>query len=161
MKIVSVLFFLTCLSFFACNSDEKALPLDKNGREDFQAFHAKFYADSLFQIRRIEFPLLGNNPDGNTAPFYWEIDNWKFKKAVDTKSNEIKMLPFYDMEDVMRERIIVQDAFMIENLFSLIDNKWYLTQYSGMRDLGYFAPKSEEQEVLPEVVVDSVDVDFD
>jgi len=159
MKIASFLLFLISFSFFACDSADKALPLDKNGREDFQTFHAKFYTDSLFQIQRIEFPLLGNNPNGNTDPFYWEIENWKFKHTVDTESDQIKMLPFYDMEDVMRERIIIQDAFMIENLFSLIDNKWYLTQYSGMRDLAYFAPKNKVEEVLPEVISDSIVVD--
>jgi hypothetical protein len=157
MKIASFFLFLISLSFLACNSANKALPLDENGREDFQAFHAKFYSDSLFQIRRIEFPLLGNDPDGNIKPFYWELDNWKFKKAVNAESDKIKVLPIFDMEDVMRERIIIQDAFMIENLFSLIDNKWYLTRYSGMRDLAFFAPKPVQKEVLPEVVIDSLE----
>lgn len=159
MKIISVLLLLISFSFFACTSSEESLPTDERGREDFQAFHEKFYSDSLFQIRRIEFPLLGNNPNGDTKPFYWEIDNWRFKKAVDPKSDQINVLPFYDMDDVMRERIIVQDAFMIENLFSLIDNKWYLTQYSGMRDLAYFAPKAPKEELPSINIIDSIRVD--
>jgi hypothetical protein len=156
MKIASFLVLLISLSFFACDSAEKPLLIDEDGRENFQDFHAKFYADSLFQVQRIEFPLLGNNPDGSTDPYLWEIENWKFKKAVDTKSDKIKMIPFYDMGDVVRERIIIQDAFMIQNMFSLINNKWYLTEYSGMKDLAFFSAKKEQPAVLPEVVLDSL-----
>lgn len=156
MKIASFLLFLISLSFFSCDSAEKTLLFDEDGRENFQTFHAKFYADSLFQIQRIEFPLLGNNPDGSAEPFLWEIENWKFKKAVDIESDKIEMIPFYDMGDVIRERIIIQDAFMIQNMFSLIDNKWYLTEYSGMRDLAFFSAKNKKQKVLPEVVLDSM-----
>ncbi|MFT5647910.1 MAG: hypothetical protein ACI976_002605 [Aureispira sp.] len=156
MKIASFLLLLISLSFFACDSAEKTLLIDEDGRENFQAFRAKFYADSLFQVQRIEFPLLGNNPDGSAEPYLWEIENWKFKKAVDTKSDNIKMIPFYDMGDVVRERIIIQDAFMIQNMFSLINNKWYLTEYSGMKDLAFFSAKKEQPEVLPEIVLDSL-----
>jgi hypothetical protein len=160
MKIAAFLLVLMSLSFFACDSADQSIPLDEDGREDFHTFHAKFYADSLFQIQRIEFPLLGNNPNGGTEVFLWEIDTWKFKKAVDTESDNINRIPFYDMGDVVRERIIIQDAFMIQNMFSLINNKWYLTEYSGMRDLAFFSAKNKRQEeVLPEVVMDSVVVD--
>lgn len=159
MKIASFLLLLMSLSFFACDSADKAIPLDEDGRESFQAFHAKFYTDSLFQLQRIEFPLLGNDPDGGTEPFLWEIETWKFKKAVDTESGKIKRIPFYDMGTVIRERIIIQDAFMIQNMFSLINNKWYLTEYSGMRDLAFFANKNDQPEVLPEPVTDSMAVD--
>jgi hypothetical protein len=158
MKIAYFLLFLTSLSFFACNSTDQSIPLGADGREDFLAFHTMFYADSAFQLQRIEFPLIGNNPDGSAEPFYWEIENWKFKKAIDAESNQIKVIPLYDMGTVMRERIIIQDAFMIQNMFSLINNKWYLTEYSGMRDLGYFAPK-KKKEALPEVIMDSLITD--
>lgn len=159
MKITSFLLCLISVSFFACDSVEQSIPFDEDGRENFQAFHTKFYADSLFQMQRIEFPLLGNNPDGSTTPFLWEIENWRFKKAVDIESDKIKMIPFYDMGIVVRERIIVQDAFMIQNMFSLIDNKWYLTEYSGMKDLAFFSAKNKKPQVLPEAALDTLSVD--
>jgi len=159
MKIAAFLLCLISFSFFACDPIEQPIPFDDDGRENFQAFHAKFYTDSLFQIQRIEFPLLGNNPDGSTTPFFWELENWRFKKAVDIENDQIKMIPFYDMGIVIRERIIVQDAFMIQNMFSLIDNKWYLTEYSGMKDLAFFSAKNKTKEVLPKVFLDSVLVD--
>lgn len=159
MKIASFLLVLICFSFIACNSDNNSIPFDEDGRENFQAFHTKFYSDSLFQIQRIEFPLLGNDPDGSSKPFLWEIETWKFKKAVDTESGKIKRIPFYDMGDVIRERIVIQDAFMIQNMFSLINNKWYLTEYSGMRDLAFFSAKNRQTEVLPDVVIDTIATD--
>lgn len=157
MKIAAVLLLLMSLSFFACDSADTSVPLDEDGRENFQAFHTKFYADSLFQLQRIEFPLLGNDPNGGAEPFLWEVETWKFKKAVDTEDSKIKRIPFYDMGDVIRERIIIHDAFMIQNMFSLINNKWYLTEYSGMRDLAFFSNKNKSPEVLPEVVGDSLE----
>lgn len=164
MTIRIYFFALLCgiCSFFACNgSNSNDLPLDEQGREDFQAFHTKFYADSLFQLQRIEFPLLGNNPDGSPEPFYWEVENWRYKKLVE-ESKEIKRVPLFDMGDVMRERLIVQDRFMIEILFSLINNRWYLTQYSGMRDIGYFGPKapSASRPATESLPVDSVGLEM-
>ena len=96
-----------------------------------------------------------------TFPFQaaFVVPKRRFKKAVDPESNKIKAIPFYDMGDVVRERIIIQDAFMIQNMFSLIDNKWYLTEYSGMRDLAYFSTKKTVEEPLPEVVFDTMAVD--
>lgn len=151
--------FLLVVLCYACNNSSE-LPLDDKGREDFIAFHNKFYSDSLFQLARIEFPLEGNNPDGSKEPFYWEIDTWKLQKAIDEDNPDIKRVPFYDMEDVMRERLIVQNRFMIENLFSLINNKWYMTRYSGIRDIGYFAKKKPSPTTETEdVMVDSTIVD--
>lgn len=155
----TILILVTTLFLCACGGNGEPLPLDEKGRESFEAFHKLFYSDSSFQIRRIEFPMLGNNPDGSNEPFYWDIDNWRFKKTPDASDPDIKMVPFYDMDDVMRERIIVQDRFMIENLFSLIDNKWYLTQYSGIKDIGYFSGKKEDTTTVTDsTATDSVQV---
>ena len=137
ITVVCIIFFSGLLLFSCGNSNEK-LPLDEKGREDFISFHNKFYRDSAFQIKRIEFPMLGYNPDGKEERFFWDIDNWVILKRVDPENEGIKFLPFYDMGDLMRSRIIVQNRFMIENLFSLINNRWYLTQYSGMHDVAYF-----------------------
>lgn len=155
---IIVLSILVILFLSSCSNDQN-IPLDAKGREDFQTFHAKFYSDSLFQIQRIEFPLLGKNPNGTQEPFFWELENWKFKKAVDLESDEISMVPFYDMDDVMRERIIVQNRFMIENLFSLVNNKWYLTQYSGIKDIGSFSKKASKNAIKDtiEIVNDTLE----
>jgi len=143
-------------SLMACNN--KGLPLDDQGREDFITFHEKFYTDSAFQMSRIEFPLMGNDPEGN--PYLWEAETWKIQRAVE-ENNDIERIPFFDMDIVMRERILIQKRFMIQNLFSLVDNKWYLTEYSGLRDLAFFAPKKQvttpaepEMEMGEEVIVE-------
>lgn len=158
----TILILATTLFLCACGGGgiKEPLPLDEKGREDFVMFHQKFYSDSLFQMKRIEFPMLGNNPDGSDAPFYWDLDNWKYIKAPEPNNPDIETVPFYDMEDVMRERIIVQNRFMIENLFSLIDNKWYLTQYSGIKDIGSFSgKKSETPTPTNSTTTDSIQVD--
>lgn len=158
MKQIVLVFWLALFLCACGGSSNEPLPLDAKGREDFIAFHAKFYSDSLFQMQRIEFPMLGNNPNGSSERFYWDTDNWKFKKAPESNDPDIEIAPFYDMEDVMRERILVQKRFMIENLFSLINNKWYLTQYSGIKDIGSFSNKNKTTPSTDSTATDSVQV---
>lgn len=157
----TILILVTTLFLCACSSGgiKEPLPLDEKGREDFLIFHQKFFSDSLFQLKRIEFPMLGSNPNGSAERFYWDVDNWKYIKAPEPNDSDIETVPFYDMEDVMRERIIIQNRFMIENLFSLIDNKWYMTQYSGIKDIGFFTgKKSNTTTTTDSTTTDSIQV---
>ena len=134
---IKYLILFTVLCFSSCGGDGE-IPLDDKGREDFISFYDQFYRDSSFQMQRIEFPLLGNNPDGSTERFFWDEENWLIQKGIDLEDKNVELVPFFDMEDLMRARIILQNRFMIENLFSLIDNKWYLTGYSGIHAIGYY-----------------------
>lgn len=132
--------FLSFLFLYSC-TDSATIPLDEKGNEDFIAFHKKFYSDSLFQLQRIEFPMLGNNPNGDGGNFIWDIDNWQYKRAIIEKDEDIEQIPFVNLGGLIRERLLIQKRFMIENLFTLIDNKWYMTYYSGVNDIGYYSNK--------------------
>lgn len=129
--IVIIIGSLFCFFLSSCGD---GLPTDDQGREDFKAFYEKYYADSVFQLQRTEFPLLGQDPEGKQDPFYWDVDNWVYLKPIE-EDPSIKVLPLVDMETWMRERIVIQDRFYMEKQFSLIDNKWYLTSYSGINAL--------------------------
>ena len=120
-----------CIFLMACSND---LPTDDKGREDFKAFYEKYYADSIFQLQRTEFPMLGQDPKGEQDPFYWDIDNWPYLKPLEEDPN-IQLLPLIDMETWMQERIVIHHRFVMEKQFTLIDNRWYLTSYSGMKPL--------------------------
>lgn len=150
------LLFLSSLLMFSCGGNGE-LPLDEKGREDFVTFHQKFYQDSAFQMMRIEFPLLGNNPNGSKERFYWDTDNWKIQKAVAPENKDVVLIPFFDMEDVIRERVLIQNRFMIENLFSLINNKWYMTHYSGIHDIGYYSENKKTEEPNEEIEAEEID----
>lgn len=131
------------ISLVACGS-KTAIPLDKNGREDFGAFHVKFYEDSLFQLQRIEFPMMGVSPSGEEQ-FIWTTENWKILKPITVDGQEIDR-QILDMDNVMQERILVQSKFMIQLMYALVDNKWHLTSYSGIRDISYFSKQRPEEE---------------
>lgn len=130
MRYLLLLYLLTLV---ACTSSNTAnIPLDDNGMEDFQSFRQVYYTDSLFQLQRTEFPLSGRDPKGEQEHFYWEIDNWRYLKLSDDHP-QVKRLPLLNLEGLMVERILLQDRFVIETKFSLIDGKWYLTEYSGVQ----------------------------
>lgn len=113
------------------NSDH-GISLDENGNESFVEFRDVFYNDSLFQLQRTEFPLSGTDPNGEDDNFYWEMDNWRILR-LDANDPQIKLMPLLSLNQVMIERIVLQDRFLIESKFSLIDGKWYLTEYSGVK----------------------------
>lgn len=134
LNSIALSFFLSML--FACNN--ASIPLDEKGREDFLHFYAQFGTDSLFQMQRIEFPMIGQNPNGSKERFFWNEENWVPQKKITSDNEQVQIQPFLDMGDLMRVRILIQQRFMVENLFSLINNKWILTEYSGVHDLEYF-----------------------
>lgn len=134
-KSVIMHYLLLCCLFLlgACSSSNTSnIALDENGNEDFQSFRQVYYTDSLFQLQRTEFPLNGRDPKGEQERFYWELDNWRQLKLSDDNP-KIKRLPLLNLDGLMVERMVLQDRFLIETKFSLVDGKWYLTEYSGVQ----------------------------
>ncbi len=131
-----VLLFVLILQIIACADTHPTI--DKNGRENFLSFYEKFGTDSLFQMRRIEFPMIGTNPNGSDERFFWTEENWVLQRKIDENNEDIQIQPILDMGDLVRVRLVIQQKFMVENLYSLINDKWFLTEYSGLHDIEYF-----------------------
>ena len=131
-----VLLFVLILPIIACTDTHPTI--DKNGRENFLSFYEKFGTDSLFQMRRIEFPMIGTNPNGSDERFFWTEENWVLQRKIDENNEDIQIQPILDMGDLVRVRLVIQQKFMVENLYSLINDKWFLTEYSGLHDIEYF-----------------------
>lgn len=124
--------WLALLGLIACGGNEATIPLDDQGNEDFQSFRQMYYTDSTFQLERTDFPLMGKDPQGVDSTFYWDVDNWRLLRLNDEDAN-IKRLNLLNFDGLMIERLVIQERFVIENKFSLIDGKWYLTEYSGVQ----------------------------
>jgi hypothetical protein len=125
-----LLFVCSCFSVFllaACGG--AAIKTDANGREDFEAFYKKFHEDTLFQYQRIEFPLAGIKGDGSEK--VWTEEDWVLLKPIDLKNEDFKVYR-EQQGDFIKERIIYQDAFLIERNFSYSkeSKKWLLTYYT-------------------------------
>ena len=131
-----VLLFILIVQIIACVDTHPTI--DKNGRENFLSFYEKFGTDSLFQMRRIEFPMIGSNPNGSDERFFWTEENWILQRKIDESNEDIQIQPILDMGDLVRVRLVIQQKFMVENLYSLINDKWFLTEYSGLHDIEYF-----------------------
>lgn len=141
-------FALSSIFLYACTANTE-LPKDAQGREDFLAFHKKFYEDSIFQLQRIEFPLLKVMEKENTEQLYWTAENWQLIKALDPNDADVER-QFSDMTNVMSEVIIYQKQFRINLMYSLVGQKWLLTSYSGIRDLSFFYKNSSIKLNKPE-----------
>lgn len=141
-----LLFSLLLLA--ACG--DKSIPLDDKGREDFYTFYDQFYADSAFQLARIEFPLIGKNPVGGEKNFYWTEENWKRQVALDFEDDKYKCF-ITDMEDMIHEKIIIENTFVVIRYYNLIGNKWHLTSYSGIKDVSSLVKNKPVDETIPTV----------
>ncbi len=126
-RLLFLLSSVFAIALIACGSG--APKQDADGREDFEAFYKKFHEDTLFQYQRIEFPLAGIGADGNDK--IWTEEDWVLQKPVDLKNEDFKVMR-EKQGDFIKERIIYQEAFIIERNFSYdkMSKKWLLTYYT-------------------------------
>lgn len=136
VKLLSLL-FLTTIILTACDQQPEAnddgLPYDEQGREDFTAFHDKFFNERKFQLSRIDFPVMGPmQEDGR--PKFIEEENWQVLQPTQKDDPKIKRQIVFTAEDLVEEYVVVQQAFVIKLRYSLqqATNQWYLTYYSGV-----------------------------
>jgi hypothetical protein len=152
------LLFLVAIFFvglFAVGCGPAAVKTDADGNEDFESFYARFHQDTVFQFQRIEFPLAGIDANGNEK--VWTEEEWKWLKAVDPKNEDIKL--FREKEaGFVKERLIFQDAFMMERNFTYdkSSKRWLLTYYT---DLHFPSSKNSSRPPSDTTTIDSIPSD--
>ena len=120
--------------YYGCTHNNDPIKKDNANNEIFADFYEMFFTDSTFQLSRIEFPIMRNHQIVNNESHYWDIDNWQYLKKVNLLDERIERF-LYDLDGVIEENIIISKRFRIKNTYSLIDNQWFLTSYTGMMDL--------------------------
>jgi hypothetical protein len=99
--------------------------------EPFNSFSSRFHSDSLFQIKRIKFPVDGYlvNPEGIETP--WDKNTWLMHRMpiqqIDTSEFKVKIT---EQPGVRIEEIFIEGSgFRTRRVFKQIKGKWYLTSY--------------------------------
>ena len=141
--------YILLLTFFCSCEDTitlKSTQLQKVEEEKFEVFYNKFLSDSVFQLSRIKFPLLGECQDWGTTgldekgnpssdKFVWNKDSWDILRKVN-KSDAVD----YDFKVIKEENKIIRTmkgksfGFYLEETYERLEGKWYLT-YFIERDL--------------------------
>ena len=129
-----MLLLFASLLLFSCGPQktEEGLPLDEQGREDFLSFHHKFFHEIDFQLARIDFPVTGPQM-ANGLPKLIEEKDWTLLRPIEGQEGvERQFAP--RANDLMEEYIISHKAFVIKLRYqhNEVQNKWYLTHYSGI-----------------------------
>jgi hypothetical protein len=136
-KLLPVFFVLLLLAF-GCKKKNSipASPDMANLPQEFRRFYDKFHADSVYQLKHIQFPLQGLPSDVDSATlvdkdFYFTQDVWKLHQLVDFNTGE-----FSQSIKPLTERMVVEQIFKSDNSFAierrfakLSDNEWYLIYY--------------------------------
>lgn len=150
MKSNILLILCSILTLNSCTlKKEKDFCANKSGEniksipnENFDEFNNSFYSDSLFQISRIIFPLVGevNGSDSIVSDEHklkkedWVIlKNNYFKNGNDTAfvihGEHFKGKMHKANKMVVQEVYIENSGYKSEMKFSLKNGKWYLTDY--------------------------------
>lgn len=97
--------------------------------ENFEKFNQRFHTDSVFQLKRIAFPV-GGGYFANDTSFSWTPENWILhRKAIGEEVD--KSMFDYSLRRTDRwviEKITIPNSgFSFERRFSLKNRLWYLT----------------------------------
>lgn len=113
--------------------------------EDFYKFQKLFYSDSLFQMSRIKFPIVGDVTDSSTNDLVeskiheWNRGNWimlrnpffKEKDSIVQINGDTYKRKIIKEKTRIVESIFIEDSgFLITLKFSLQNGKWYLIDYT-------------------------------
>jgi hypothetical protein len=133
MKNTFALVFLGIILLYSLVSSCSGNKRDAQGREDFKIFIEKFYKDKDFQLSRIDFPITGKIQEDGRVQII-EEENWEILKPLDPKSADYAIQIREISSDLIEQRIVVKQSFLIQLQFSLnpVSNDWYLSAYSGI-----------------------------
>ena len=134
---------------FSCQTQQKLTK--STDHENFDEFSKKFYADSNFQLSRINFPLKGlhnievpitsTNILGDSMITGWKKSDWKQLKNGYFPNNEssivINNTRYFrkiqrTTKSVTIKTYIENSGFSVTEKYSLKKSKWYLTYFSSM-----------------------------
>lgn len=136
-----------CLCFvFSCQkskSKEQAnsdTATSLSGVPDFDKFYYRFHADSIFQVKSIQFPLQGIPANAgeleiDESSFRWKEEDWTFHQLITDPAFE-STFQVLD-ESLITEYIIHKNEKMgMKRRFSKsIDDQWKLIYYASMNPI--------------------------
>lgn len=133
------------ISFTACNSIEK--PQESVNEEymvdlpgDFAVFYKTFHEDSLFQMRRIMWPLQGlpSSDIGENivnGKYYHSKENWLMHRRMTKDTGFSGSMKFLG-ENLIEETLIDGNGqFGMQRRFSKLGEDWYMIYYSGLNHI--------------------------
>jgi hypothetical protein len=102
--------------------------------EDFQSFLIDFEKDSIFQYKRIIFPLKYSSLNTETDSFDTEIfdenmikqDNWTFQDFANLPANYLKNVEKIHDDEYEYNIQLYDTGVRVDYIFKLINDKWYL-----------------------------------
>lgn len=96
--------------------------------QGFDSFYERFHADTLFQTKRIVFPL-ENNTTNLEIWEQWTKDNWILHRAYDDHGGTFRR-SFQPIGTMVIEKIVeVNGMFYMERRFAKLSNTWNLIYY--------------------------------
>lgn len=129
--IIGILFIGGCF-LLSCKSQGTN---KTSNDESFDEFYARFHADSVFQMKRIEFPLPGINTDEmgtDESDYQWEEEDWEIHYDMNLDTTEF-IIENNITDSLAIEKIYKENTgFSVERTFKKIGGKWFLVYYKDV-----------------------------
>ena len=131
-----IVLFAAFFGLHSCNSSPNKVENapNNNSPESFDDFYLRFHQDSLFQIKRVVFPLKGFQSDNTTdesADFETpnpDIEHWVMMRLPDLDPD--MLMETKKTDTMVTERIYIDGAgFETGSTFKLINGLWYLDYF--------------------------------
>ncbi|MDJ1466567.1 DUF4348 domain-containing protein [Cytophagaceae bacterium DM2B3-1] len=134
------------VGFIEKNANELITDIKSIQQESFDDFYIQFHQDSIFQKKRLLFPIQGykvsEDLTGRTVKEKWTVSNWVILKIpidkIDTlpkftiiKNDTVGMTQYKTTrlwsQGVIIEKLwLVDSGFHFETRFKLVKGQWYL-----------------------------------
>lgn len=125
---------VSTISYSNDNSGSPELLYDFSNNETFGSFIQKFSLDSLFQIRRIQFPLKVNllNEDLGEIQSWKEEKNWRRLVIEETEDYSMTFYTNRKGEEGFVEFRGIENGIAITYNFKLQEGEWYLVEMTDL-----------------------------
>lgn len=99
--------------------------------EDFESFYTKFHHDSIFQIKRVKFPLEGYAIDTSEQATRWSKNNWiTHRNTVNKIDTAVFTIETSKQKNSYYEKVYIEGGgFSSERAFKRINGKWFLVKF--------------------------------
>lgn len=140
-KLFYLLSAILFLSYCSCNKKV----IGNISGEKFDKFHERFFADSMFQKSRIDFPLPGKHYkfiEGEFAPIEltkWQKDEWTVMKNAFKGNDTIAVYG----NDTYKRRIRKTDTSVTETIF-LVDSGFKVILKFGLNGRKWYLKRCDE-----------------
>jgi len=108
--------------------------------DDFHTFYDQYHSDSVFQLKRTLFPLIGLTVSDDSTKIaeevMWQKEDWVLHKPFNDQNGTFERT-FTNIGGIITEKISANEGmFTIEKRYAKLSEEWHLIYYQELLMMG-------------------------